>query len=270
MSATYAITGASGSLGWAFLKNISKDPNNVVIALVRNKVGTEKRVSEELSDRKNIHVVEADLTNYESIKKSADQVSTITGGSLDYLIANAGFVTRWSGNLPMTVIAETPQELEENLLDTYRINVIGQVHLFNLYIPLILKGNVKKVITLGTGLADPELTAKYKLELAGPYSLSKAATNLLVAKYHASYADQGVLFLSLSPGFVESGHQDNLTEQEIPYVQKMVASFIEYAPQFQKFSPEQSVEYMMKVVYNATVEKYGGAAVSHNGDGKWL
>jgi hypothetical protein len=43
--------------------------------------------------------------------------------------------------------------------------------------PLILKGKAKKVITLGTGMADDALTTKYDLELAGPYSISKAAMN---------------------------------------------------------------------------------------------
>jgi NAD(P)-dependent dehydrogenase (short-subunit alcohol dehydrogenase family) len=104
--------------------------------------------------------------------------------------------------------SETPEKLEEDLLDTFRVNVIGQINLFNHFLPLILKGKTKKVITLGTGLADINLTAKYNLELAAPYSISKAATNMAVAKYHATYGPRDVLFMSICPGFVESGHQD--------------------------------------------------------------
>lgn len=270
MSTTYLVTGASGSLGWAFLKHLSNDADNTVIGLVRNKAATEKRVAEELPDRKNIYIVEGDITSYESLKKSVNEVSKITGGSLEYLIANAGLVSRWSGNLPIDILFETPEKLEEDLLASFRVNVIGQINLFNLFLPLILKGKAKKVITLTTGLADTNLTTNYNLELAAPYSISKAGTNMAVAKYHATYGPRGVLFMSISPGFVESGHQDGLTEQEIPYLQKMVASFTEYAPHARKFTPEESVDYMLKVIHDATIEKYGGAAVSHNGDGQWL
>lgn len=37
-----------------------------------------------------------------------------------------------------------------------------------------------------------------------PYSVSKAAASLLVAKFQASYRDQGILFLSLCPGAVDT------------------------------------------------------------------
>lgn len=53
-------------------------------------------------------------------------------------------------------------------------------------------------------------------------------------------------------------------------LQRMLASFAAYAPGFKMFTPEESVGYMMKVVADATVEKYGGTAVSHHGDDKWL
>lgn len=38
------------------------------MALVRDKEATKKRVAEELSGRSNIHVVEADLTDYDAVK----------------------------------------------------------------------------------------------------------------------------------------------------------------------------------------------------------
>lgn len=71
--------------------------------------------------------------------------------------------------------------------------------------PLVLKGDKKKVITLTTGFADAELTSQFNVSEAGPYSISKAAVNMLVAKYSAQYAKDGVLFLAISPGVVETG-----------------------------------------------------------------
>jgi NAD(P)-dependent dehydrogenase (short-subunit alcohol dehydrogenase family) len=88
------------------------------------------------------------------------------------------------------------------LLDTFNTNVIGNIHLFNLYLPLVLKGRAKKVIAISTGMADIDIIAKYDIGLGAPYSISKAALNAAVAKFAAQYRKDGVLFMSLCPGAV--------------------------------------------------------------------
>jgi len=102
-----------------------------------------------------------------------------------------------------------PKELEKDLIDAFKVNVIGNIHLFNLFLPLIQKGSAKKVVALGSGMADDALTAKYDLEIGGPYSISKAGINTVIAKYSAEFRNDGILFLSLSPGFVETGQFEN-------------------------------------------------------------
>lgn len=50
-------------------------------------------------------------------------------------------------------------------------NIVGNVHLFHLFLPLILKGKVKKVITISTGLADLDLTNEctpHEIKIAKP------------------------------------------------------------------------------------------------------
>jgi NAD(P)-dependent dehydrogenase (short-subunit alcohol dehydrogenase family) len=95
------------------------------------------------------------------------------------------------------------------MLDLFKINVVGPVHLFNLTIPLVLKGRAKKVIAISTGMADIDITAKYDLDLSGPYSISKVALNMAIAKFSAEYSKDGVLFLSVSPGLVDTGLNNN-------------------------------------------------------------
>lgn len=87
-----------------------------------------------------------------------------------------------------------------------KTNVVGNVHLFNLFVPLILKGQQKKVIAISSGHADLDLISKYEIEVSGPYAVGKAATNAVVAKFGAEYAKDGVLFMSISPGVVDTGH----------------------------------------------------------------
>lgn len=64
---------------WEFLNQISSDSNNTVVGIVRNKQQTNKRIEEELSGRSNITILEADLTNPDSIKVR----EIACGGGLD-------------------------------------------------------------------------------------------------------------------------------------------------------------------------------------------
>jgi NAD(P)-dependent dehydrogenase (short-subunit alcohol dehydrogenase family) len=90
-------------------------------------------------------------------------------------------------------------------------NVIGNIHLFHLFLPLVLRGKTKKVISITTGLADVDSTNLLEVEVASLYAASKAALNMVMAKFNAQYKKDGMLFLSISPGVVEVGHYANST-----------------------------------------------------------
>ena len=119
----------------------------------------------------------------------------------------------------MVYRGNNPKELEEDLLKSFNVNVVANVHLFNLYMPLILAGNAKKVIALSTGMANLDSINKYELHVAPGYSISKAAMNVAVGKFHAQYKKEGVLFMSISPGVVETGHYKNgMNLSSLPYL----------------------------------------------------
>ena len=93
-----------------FLRKLSSDSTNTVIGLARNKDSTDKKVASELNQLKNVHILQADLTDYDALKASrrprsrdpgthlltwpqqasVDDVAKITGGSIDVIIVNAG------------------------------------------------------------------------------------------------------------------------------------------------------------------------------------
>lgn len=100
--------------------------------------------------------------------------------------------------------------MEKDLLDSFNVNVIGVVKTINTFMPLIQKSAIKKVITISTGMADPDLVNSFEIDNAAPYAISKSATNMTIAKYNALYKKDGVLFLAISPGLVDTGH--NLRE----------------------------------------------------------
>ncbi|EEP76439.1 conserved hypothetical protein [Uncinocarpus reesii 1704] len=269
---SYVVTGASRGIGWAFLDQLSLDANNTVIAIVRNKPATEQNVLEKLPGRPNIHILEADITNYDALQSAAADTAKITGGSLDYLIANAGLISHHDAFDPIGVLGQNPRALEDNLLECFQVNVVGQIHLFNIFIPLILKGSAKKVIALSSGQADPKLVLDFNIDVAPSYSISKAALNFAITKFSAQYAKDGVLFMSISPGLVDTGHFNELSSAQSESIYKTMASFKTYAPDFKgPITPEESVKDMMKVIEGASLENGdGGAFVSHKGNQQWL
>jgi NAD(P)-dependent dehydrogenase (short-subunit alcohol dehydrogenase family) len=115
----------------------------------------------------------------------------------------------WSALDPMTVLSRDPEHLTKDLIETFSTNVIGNIHLINLFLPLILKGSLKKVIALSSGMADTELVAKFNVHEGTPYSMSKAALNMAIAKFHAEYEKDGVLFMAICPGTVNTGQYDH-------------------------------------------------------------
>lgn len=193
---------------YEFLRQYSSNPENTVIGLVRNKPATDKKVSEDpdFKGRTNIHILQADVTDYDALKQAAADTVMITGGSLDYVVANAGLVLQFDAYNPPGALGDRPDEVTKALREYFEVNVIGNVHLFNLFTPLILKGQAKKVIVITSSLADITWTNDYDLSNCSLYSASKAAINTLVAKYSAQYKKDGVLFLALCPGMVDVGH----------------------------------------------------------------
>ncbi|RYP51125.1 hypothetical protein DL768_003472 [Monosporascus sp. mg162] len=269
---SYVITGVSRGLGFEFLRQISADSNNTVIGIVRNKPTTDKKMSEELSGRSNIHILQADVTDYDALKQAVAETAKITGGSLDYLVANAGYVSRFDTFDPIGVLGSKPQELEEDLNKSIKVNVTANIHLFNLYMPLILKGQVKKVITISSGLADLDPINKFELEVAPLYTISKAAMNIAVAKFHAQYKKDGVLFISIGPGVAEVGHYNHVTQEQLQTLGRMMEKFQQYAPDFKgPTTPELAVKDVISVWEKASVENGdGGTFVSHKGNKQWL
>lgn len=90
-------------------------------------------------------------------------------------------------------------------MEHFRINTVGPVHLFSIFMPLILKGRAKKVIAMSTGISDTEMTLKADIYHAVAYSISKAALNMAAAKFSAVYREQGVLVMAICPGAVDTG-----------------------------------------------------------------
>ncbi|KAE9963721.1 hypothetical protein EG328_011113 [Venturia inaequalis] len=266
---SYLVTGASRGLGYAFIKKLASDPSNTVIGLVRNKEATLTRLQKD--NISSIHILQADIEDSPALQTAASQVSKITGGSLDVLINNAAYVSEESN---FTTIAEAEKNLAAVLTDfqkSIQINLVGIFNTITAFLPLLRVSPIKKVISITTGMADLDFTKDFSIGTAPAYSISKAALNMLVLKYHNAYQSEGILFMGVSPGLVATAENKTYTPEELEGFKQMVSAFQGYAPNFEgPISPQQSVDMVLKVIDEATVEKSGGSFVSHYGNKQWL
>jgi NAD(P)-dependent dehydrogenase (short-subunit alcohol dehydrogenase family) len=209
---SYVVTGANRGLGYAFVKHLASIEGNTVFGIARDKKATEERLQKD--GVKGVHVFAADITDVKALEAAAEGVAKFTGGGLDVLINNAGLVSRRSAWT--RVIDDKPQDLENDLLSSFKANVVGVAHTINAFLPLIRKGNERKVLVLSTGMADLDFVNQFSIAIAAPYAISKAATNALVAKYNAALGkSEGILFLAISPGYVDTSEGAQPTEQDI-------------------------------------------------------
>ncbi|KZP29955.1 NAD(P)-binding protein [Athelia psychrophila] len=267
---SYLITGAARGIGFEFVRNLSSaNTENTVFALVRS-LSNSQRLAELQLEAKNIHILQADITDVAALKIAAAAVHRITGGSLDYLINNGAFYEPDRRGNSLDGYPEGQEGiLEKDLTDSFHINVVGVVHTINAFLPLIRKGTAKKVITISSAMGDVDFVLQSGIRNTAPYAISKAAVNMVVAKYAAEYKAEGLVFVAVCPGVVDTATTAPTPEQVEEY-KGLMASLRIIKPDFEgAMTPEKSVSMLLGLVYKWTVEDTG-SYVSHYGNKDWL
>lgn len=104
-----------------------------------------------------------------------------------------------------------PEELNRQFDKLMHTNVLGNIHLLHAFMPQVLQGKIKKVVSLATPGSDLDLVRNYDFDHAPIYTLSKIAMDAVMAEFSAQYKREGVLCMTVSPGVVDVGHQKNRT-----------------------------------------------------------
>jgi NAD(P)-dependent dehydrogenase (short-subunit alcohol dehydrogenase family) len=174
-----------------------------------------------------------------------------------------------------------------------KANVVGTIFLFHYFMPLILQGSRKKIIFISSGMGDYDFVARNEITVSTPYAIDKSAGNMVVAKFSAEYAKQGVLVMGISPGIVDTGHFDPKKRKEHlrsrcqsdvllisqPVSEKELGTLGDFNAKCQRYAPhwtgqlttEESVNAMIPVYERASVSHGdGGTFVSHWGTKMWL
>lgn len=207
---SFAVTGASKGLGLEYVRQLAANKDNKVLAIVRN--AESKNITELASLNENVHVIKGDVTDPESILQAASVAASITGGKLDVLIHNSNAIDMATVGLSPSQIpidAEITKKMFEPSLYTA---IYGGLWTTNAFLPLIEKGEQKKIVHISSGMADTSLIVKSGVSYSVAYSVAKAGMNVQVAKYAAELAPKGIKVLALSPGWVDTWEGEWLFE----------------------------------------------------------
>ncbi|KAK7038890.1 hypothetical protein VNI00_010524 [Paramarasmius palmivorus] len=166
MPTNILIIGASRGLGLALAQEFASDPNYHIYASVRSPAPDNRLPA-------NITQVILDITDDTSIHTAASSIP-----ALDILIVNAAF-----GGDPERLTDVSP----ERLLEYLQPNVVGVHRVVRAFLPSLRKGEgVKKIILISSyqGSLEGQKHASAEESYSGPYSVSKAAMNMLAVQYH--------------------------------------------------------------------------------------
>lgn len=111
---------------------------------------------------------------------------------IDLVVANAG-ISNYFGAARVT----PPKEVMEH----YRINVLGPLLLFQATAPLLLKAKQPKFVTISSGAGSIDGVERLKVENTA-YGASKAALNFVTRRIHAE--NEGVIAFPLNPGWLQT------------------------------------------------------------------
>ncbi|CAL1699759.1 unnamed protein product [Somion occarium] len=269
---SYVVTGSNRGIGFAFVQKLSANPQNIVFALTRNKANSADLL-ELQSKLQNVHVLQADITDILALQDVAKEIEEVTGGTLDVLINNGAHLSPERDDYTLDAYDGKEDLLEKDFIDFFKVNTLGVIKTINVFLPLLRNASQKclaKVITISAPAAEIDFNLKTGLSFWAPYAVSKAGVNMVTAKYAARFKDDNLVFLSLSPGPVNTLGDAPKEVQETAYgplIEIFRSGYPEWDGEFLR--PERSVSLMLDVISKITARD-NGAFVSQYGNQRWL
>jgi NAD(P)-dependent dehydrogenase (short-subunit alcohol dehydrogenase family) len=147
-----------------------------------------------------LHIVPLDVGDTSSIAKARDLVAEKTT-SLDMLISNAALM----GQVQCS-IDEPPMDFDAPW-HSFRVNALGPVHMIEYFLPLLDKGNMKRLCFVSSEVSCITLM-KHRTGNSYPYPMSKSSLNMGVRLMHNLLFPQGYTFRLYHPGWMKRQMED--------------------------------------------------------------
>lgn len=155
-----------------------------------------------------MHILQGDLVDSDSLVAAAAEVSKLTGGAVDHLIINGAYLPYQTAHRTPADWKGNEKEFMEEMDASIHANTVGVVYTINAFIDLVKSSSIKKVIVISSGMGDLDFVRETDIAASVTYAVSKAGANMIIAKYAALHKQDGVIFLALSPGFVQTAVED--------------------------------------------------------------
>ncbi|XP_065576501.1 uncharacterized protein LOC136037680 isoform X5 [Artemia franciscana] len=191
---TVLITGSSRGIGLGLVKEYVKNGYKVVATCRDPETASDLKST--LAETNQPSAIALDVASDDSIFKAAEEVSKIVD-SIDILINNAGVAAKNHPNDPAIGVDR------EDALRVYSTNVIGPLKVTEAFLPLLRKGNEKKVINISD--TSGSISGASPSLISTTYAASKAALNM--ATRYQAFELENFIVVSIVPCWVntESG-----------------------------------------------------------------
>ncbi|KAI0674059.1 NAD-P-binding protein [Trametes maxima] len=248
MTVSYAVVGASRGIGLEFVRQLAGRKDSIVFAVVRNKQrGT--HLAAAVAGLENVHIIEGDVADHKSIARSAEEISSIAGGKLDYLIHNAAKTDSATFFLGYDDYTDL-DELDNDFIDAYKANALGVIHSISAFLPLLRAGATKKIVVIGSEGGHPAFVTATNAAAVTAYGMTKAAAEIATLKWALKLKDEGFVVITLSPGLVNTSGTSGQTGKSAEELASIFAATEKAVAElgYNMQTPEQSVKAQLKII----------------------
>lgn len=187
-----------GGIGLEFVRQLSKDPSNSIIATIRSSSTDHGDLQAVASSSTHILVCETgELSSIQAFVKEA--AKKLNGNQINYLVNNAGI----NANPQQTSLSIVPEDLQKHM----QVNVMGPAKTVQfLYEASLLSNNVR-IVNMTSGLGSMAKSLMIDPRKCATYSISKAALNSLTVQQSGNLRDaglKGAVVVCMDPGWVKT------------------------------------------------------------------
>jgi NAD(P)-dependent dehydrogenase (short-subunit alcohol dehydrogenase family) len=186
---TVLITGASRGLGLEFTRQYLAD-GNTVIAACRSPDAAHGLAQLTRQSKGTLSVVQVDVTDTESVRRSAEQVKSPT---VDILVNCAGAIGASGQTIGSLDYDDWRQVLE--------VNVLGPARMSEAFLDRVARSERRLIVTITSGMGSlADNTSGGYI----PYRTSKAAVNMVMRSAAIDLKPRGITCVVINPGWVKT------------------------------------------------------------------
>ena len=190
------VTGGAQGFGLAIVEKFLASEAKVIIW------DKDKEMMNSLNLGGNVHTVEVDVTNFDSVNKATEQSLQITD-SIDILVNNAGIAG------PSFKTWEYPIEEWQKVID---IDLSGVFYCCKSVVPHMIEKNYGKIVNIAS------IAGKEGNPNAMPYSAAKAGVIALTKSLGKELADKNIAVNCVTPAAAKTRIFDQISQEHIDYM----------------------------------------------------